>query len=74
MDILLVGASGKLGSAVNRSLASRGHNVITASRSGGDFQLDLTDPASIADLYANVGKSTRLSALPVSPRSSRSGS
>jgi NAD(P)-dependent dehydrogenase (short-subunit alcohol dehydrogenase family) len=56
MDILLVGASGKLGSAVNRSLASRGHNVITASRSGGDFQLDLTDPASIADLYPNVGK------------------
>ena len=56
MDTLLVGASGKLGSAVNQSLASRGHNVITASRSGGHFQVDLTDPASIADLYANVGK------------------
>jgi NAD(P)-dependent dehydrogenase (short-subunit alcohol dehydrogenase family) len=56
MDILLVGASGKLGSALNQSLASRTHRIITASRSGGDFQVDLTDPASVADLYASAGK------------------
>src|SRR5690349_2336585 len=56
MEILLVGASGKLGSAVNRSLAARGHRVITASRRGGDFQVDLADSASIADLYVAVGK------------------
>jgi NAD(P)-dependent dehydrogenase (short-subunit alcohol dehydrogenase family) len=56
MDILLVGASGKLGSAVHRTLTKRGHAVATAGRSGGDFRVDLTDPASIADLYAKVGK------------------
>jgi NAD(P)-dependent dehydrogenase (short-subunit alcohol dehydrogenase family) len=56
MEILLVGASGKLGSAVNRSLAAHGHRVITASRRGGDFQVDLADSASIADLYVAVGK------------------
>lgn len=56
MDILLVGAFGKLGSAVGRSLASRGHHVISASRSGGDLTVDLTDSASIADLYTKVGK------------------
>ena len=55
MDILLVGASGKLGSAVHRTLTRRGHKVVTAGRSSGDFQVDLTDPASIADLYASVG-------------------
>ena len=34
---------------------SRGHTVVTAGRGSGDFRVDLTDPASIADLYANVG-------------------
>ena len=56
MNILLVGASGKLGSAVYRSLTQRGHTVLTASRGSGDVRVDLTDPASIADLYAKVGK------------------
>lgn len=55
MDILLVGASGKLGSAVLRTLTRRGHRVVTAGRSGGDLRVDLTDTASIADLYANAG-------------------
>jgi len=55
MDILLVGASGKLGSAVHRTLTRRGHKVVTAGRSSGDLRVDLTDPASIADLYANAG-------------------
>ena len=39
-----------------RSLTQRGHTVLTASRGSGDVRVDLTDPASIADLYANVGK------------------
>jgi NAD(P)-dependent dehydrogenase (short-subunit alcohol dehydrogenase family) len=56
MNILLVGASGKLGSAVYLSLTQRGHTVLTASRGSGDVRVDLTDPASIADLYAKVGK------------------
>ena len=55
MNILLVGASGKLGSAVYRALTERGHTVVTAGRGSGDTRVDLTDPASIADLYAKVG-------------------
>ena len=55
MNILLVGASGKLGSAVYRALTERGHTVVTAGRGSGDTRVDLTDPASIADLYAGVG-------------------
>ena len=56
VDILLVGASGKLGSAVGRTLTQRGHKVVTAGRSSGEIQVDLTNSASIANLYAAVGK------------------
>jgi len=56
VEILIVGASGKLGSAVCRTLTQRGHKVVTAGRSSGEIQVDLTDSASIADLYAAVGK------------------
>jgi NADP-dependent 3-hydroxy acid dehydrogenase YdfG len=38
------------------SLTQRGNTVLTASRASGDVRVDLTDPASIADLYAKVGK------------------
>lgn len=55
MNILLVGAAGIIGSAVHQALRHRGHRVITAGRSGGDVQVDLSDPNSIADMYVNVG-------------------
>lgn len=53
MRVLVVGASGRLGSAVVAALAGR-HEVVEASRSGSNF-VDLTNPASIASLYASVG-------------------
>jgi NAD(P)-dependent dehydrogenase (short-subunit alcohol dehydrogenase family) len=52
--VLVVGASGRLGSAVVAALAGR-HEVVEASRSGENF-VDLTNPASIAGLYAAVGR------------------
>jgi NAD(P)-dependent dehydrogenase (short-subunit alcohol dehydrogenase family) len=51
--VLVVGASGRLGTAVVDALADR-HEVVGASRSSGHV-VDLTNPASIAGLYSSVG-------------------
>ncbi|HST49267.1 short chain dehydrogenase [Jatrophihabitans sp.] len=53
MRILLIGATGTLGSAVLAALSDRAE-VLTASRSG-EYPVDLTDPASITALYDRVG-------------------
>jgi NAD(P)-dependent dehydrogenase (short-subunit alcohol dehydrogenase family) len=53
MKVLVVGASGRLGTAVVAALADR-HEVVASSRSGEHF-VDLTDPASIASLYSSIG-------------------
>jgi NAD(P)-dependent dehydrogenase (short-subunit alcohol dehydrogenase family) len=55
MNILLIGSTGTLGSAVHSTLTERGHEVITAGRSAGDFRVDITDPSSVAELYDNTG-------------------
>lgn len=56
MRILLVGATGLLGTAVHQELIARKHDVVTVSRTGGDLQYDITDPAQVADLYQTVGQ------------------
>jgi NAD(P)-dependent dehydrogenase (short-subunit alcohol dehydrogenase family) len=55
MDILLIGHSGKLGSALRAGLADRGHRVTTAGRSTGDIRVDITDPESVTALYDAAG-------------------
>jgi len=54
MRILVIGASGTIGSAVVE-LLSRDHDVIGASRNG-DVLVDLSNPTSIQSMYENVGK------------------
>jgi NAD(P)-dependent dehydrogenase (short-subunit alcohol dehydrogenase family) len=54
MRILLVGGSGTLGTAVRAALSER-HEVVAASRNGGDVTLDMTDPGSIEAMYQAVG-------------------
>ena len=56
MKILLIGATGTLGTAVRKELAVRGHDVITVGRTAGDVRCDITDPSRIAELYAQVGR------------------
>ncbi|WP_106620529.1 short chain dehydrogenase [Saccharothrix carnea] len=56
MKIVLIGAGGKLGTAVHTALAGRGHDVITVGRSGGDLRYDFADPAQTAELYRRVGR------------------
>ncbi|UQA93157.1 short chain dehydrogenase [Streptomyces halobius] len=51
MKILLIGASGRLGTAVHKTLSARGHDLITVGRTSGDLRLDMTDPAQVAEAY-----------------------
>jgi NAD(P)-dependent dehydrogenase (short-subunit alcohol dehydrogenase family) len=55
MRILLIGATGTIGSAVYHELA-RPHEVISAGRSGADVFVDIAVPGSIKEMYGKVGK------------------
>lgn len=55
MKILLIGASGTVGSAVATELAQR-HDVVRIGRNSGDFQVDIADPTSIRQLFEQVGR------------------
>lgn len=55
MRILLVGASGTIGSAVSAALEARGHAVVHVGASRGDFRADIANPLSIQALYRAAG-------------------
>ncbi|CAJ1835478.1 short chain dehydrogenase [Aeromonas salmonicida] len=55
MKIVIVGASGTVGSAVSELLA-KDHQVIRVGHSRGDATVDMRDPASIKALFALVGQ------------------
>lgn len=55
MKILLIGAGGTIGSAVDKELSQR-HEVIRIGRSSGDYQVDISDSASIRKLFEQTGK------------------
>ncbi|QWL64786.1 short chain dehydrogenase [Aeromonas jandaei] len=55
MKIVIVGASGTIGSAVSELLA-RDHQVIRVGHSQGDATVDMRDPASIKALFAELGQ------------------
>ena len=54
MKILIVGANGDIGRVACETLEAR-HEVIKAGRSSGDVRVDLSDPASVKAMYAEVG-------------------
>lgn len=56
MKILLIGAAGKLGTAVAGVLTERGHEVLTVGRSSGDLRFDISDPSQTTALYDRVGQ------------------
>ncbi|WAJ29915.1 short chain dehydrogenase [Antarcticirhabdus aurantiaca] len=54
MKIILVGASGTIGQAIEAELRGR-HEVVSVNRTSGDFRVDLSDPASIERLFSETG-------------------
>lgn len=63
MKILLIGANGTVGSAVDRELAQR-HEIVRIGRSSGDFQVDISDSQSIRALFEKTGRFDALRAPP----------
>ncbi|MCY1400090.1 short chain dehydrogenase [compost metagenome] len=55
MKILLIGANGTIGTAVAEELAQR-HEIVRIGRTSGDFQVDISDSASIRRLFEQTGK------------------
>jgi NAD(P)-dependent dehydrogenase (short-subunit alcohol dehydrogenase family) len=55
MKIILVGASGTLGKAVDKALGAR-HEIVRVGRTSGDFRVDIADPGSIEQLFSKVGE------------------
>ncbi|MFG1964021.1 short chain dehydrogenase [Nonomuraea sp. NPDC049028] len=55
MKIIVIGATGTIGSAVAEALEARHHEVVRASRRG-PVRVDMTDAASIDALFAQVGQ------------------
>lgn len=55
MRILLIGATGIIGSAVHTVLASHGHDVLPAHRGSTQYPVDITEPASIDALFTRTG-------------------
>ena len=54
MKILLIGASGTLGSAIESELSSR-HDIVRIGRNSGDETVDISDSASIRKLFERIG-------------------
>jgi NAD(P)-dependent dehydrogenase (short-subunit alcohol dehydrogenase family) len=55
MKIVVIGASGTIGSAVVKLLKQR-HQVIAVSRSAGDYRADLTSKVSLETAFGAIGK------------------
>src|SRR6202012_496838 len=55
MKIILVGAGGTLGKAVDKALGAR-HEIVRVGRKSGDLQADITDAKSIENLYRKIGE------------------
>lgn len=54
MRIIVVGASGDIGEAACNELQNR-HDIITAGRSTGDYQVDVSDLTAVKHFYRQVG-------------------
>ena len=54
MKIIIVGATGTLGSTVTTDL-EKDHDIVKVGSSGGDFQVDIADLASIRAMFEKIG-------------------
>lgn len=54
MKIIVVGASGDIGRSACKELGQR-HEIVTVSRTAGDFHVDVSDFHAVKSLYEKVG-------------------
>ena len=55
MKIVMIGATGTIGSAVAKELVER-HDIVKVGGTGGDVQVDMTSLDSIRQMYKKLGK------------------
>lgn len=55
LKILLIGATGLLGTAIAKELEGK-HEIIRAARKNADVEVDITEPLLIREMYEQVGK------------------
>ena len=58
MKIIVIGATGTIGSEVAKALSLKKHEVLRGSRNG-DVKVNLDDPASIRAMFGRSATSTR---------------
>ncbi len=51
MKIVVFG-TGTVGAAVGKALTEAGHDIVTVGRRSGDYQADISDPASLKALFS----------------------
>src|SRR5712671_3176906 len=54
MKILLIGASGTIGKRISAVLSKK-HEIVSGGRTKADIGVDITDAASIENMYRSVG-------------------
>ncbi|REH78099.1 short chain dehydrogenase [Staphylococcus felis] len=54
MKIVIIGATGTIGRKVTEKLESNGHETIKIGSKTGDYQLDITSPKEIEEMYKNI--------------------
>jgi len=54
MRAIVVG-TGTIGSAVRKTFEEHGHDVVSVGRKSGDYQADISDLASLKQLFARIG-------------------
>ena len=55
MKIVLIGANGTIGEAVQKALAGAGHEIVKVGRKSGDFRVEIENRQSVRKLYEGVG-------------------
>ena len=55
MKILLIGANGTIGSAIDNELSPR-HEIVRIGRHSGELQVDISDSASIRAMFEKTGR------------------
>ena len=64
MKVLVIGATGTVGSAVTEELGKR-HQIVSVGGKGGQYQVDMADIAQVRRLFAEAGESGKFDAVVV---------